>query len=150
MKNLKENKNNSSNIFSSITMISIMITLLTFSAAMNTSLVVAAEGGGEEYDDIGIDSIKNSELSTLSLSSLPTRQCMNIGNISTDSDNVPSPDSSTSPSSLQEQDLLSLTDAATTNAACGQVLSGVVESTSDLNCSSGVLVCSWIILQKCY
>lgn len=135
MKNLKENKNNSSNIFSSITMISIMITLLTFSAAMNTSLVVAAEGGGEEYDDIGIDSIKNSELSTLSLSSLPTRQCMNIGNISTDSDNVPSPDSSTSPSSLQER---------------GQVLSGVVESTSDLNCSSGVLVCSWIILQKCY
>lgn len=121
MKNLKENKNNSSNIFSSITMISIMITLLTFSAAMNTSLVVAAEGGGEEYDDIGIDSIKNSELSTLSLSSLPTRQCMNIGNIS--------------PSSLQER---------------GQVLSGVVESTSDLNCSSGVLVCSWIILQKCY
>ena len=44
-----------------------MTTLLTFSAAMNTSLVVAAEEGGEEYDDIGIDSIKNSELSTLSL-----------------------------------------------------------------------------------
>jgi hypothetical protein len=46
--------------------------------------------------------------------------------------------------------LLSLTDAATTNAACGQVLSGVVELTSDLNCSSGVLVCSRIILQKRY
>ena len=131
-------------------MISIIITLLTFSAAMNTLLVVAAEGGGDEYDDIGIDSIKNSELSTLSLSSLPTRQGMNIGNIATDSDNVPSPDSSTSPSTLQELDLLSLTDAATTNTACGQVLSGVVELTSDLNCSSGVLVCSWIILQKCY
>ena len=64
---------------------------------------------------------------------------MNIDNIATDSDNVPSPDSSTSPSTLQELDLLSLTDAATTNAACGQVLSGVVELTSDLNCSSGVL-----------
>ncbi|MGC2309032.1 MAG: hypothetical protein WA461_11560 [Nitrososphaeraceae archaeon] len=75
---------------------------------------------------------------------------MNIDNIATDSDNVPSPDSSTSPSTLQELDLLSLTDAATTNAACGQVLSGVVELTSDLNCSSGVLICSWIILQKCY
>ncbi|MGB8642839.1 MAG: hypothetical protein WCD28_11190 [Nitrososphaeraceae archaeon] len=75
---------------------------------------------------------------------------MNIDNIATDSDNVPSPDSSTSPSTLQELDLLSLTDAATTNAACGQDLSGVVELTSDLNCSSGVLICSWIILQKCY
>ena len=149
MKNLKENKNNS-NTFSSITMISIMITLLTFSAAMNTSLVLAAEGGGEEYDDIDIDSIKNSELSTLSLSSLPTRQGMNIGNIATYSNNVPSHDSSTSPSTLQELDLLPLTDAATTNAACGQVLSGVVKLTSDLNCSSRVLVCSWIILQKCY
>lgn len=113
-----------------------MTTLLTFSAAMNTSLVVAAEGE-EEYDDIGIDSIKNSELSTLSLSSLPSRQGMNIGNKATDSNNVPSHDSSTSPSSLQEQDLPSPTDAATTNAACGQVLSGVVELTSDLNCSSG-------------
>ena len=92
MKNLKENKNNS-NTFSSITMISIMITLLTFSAALNTSLELAAEGGGEEYDDIDIDSIKNSELSTLSLSSLPTRQGMNIGNIATDSNNVPSHDS---------------------------------------------------------
>jgi parallel beta-helix repeat protein len=137
MKNLQENKNNSSNTFLSITMISIMITLLTFSAAMNTSLVVAAEGGREEYDDIGIGSIKNSELSTLSLSSLPSRQGMNISNIATDSDNVPTPDSSTSPSSLQEQDLSSLTDSTTTNAACGQVLSGVVELTSDLNCSSG-------------
>ena len=29
-----------------------MITLLTFSAALNTSLELAAEGGGEEYDDI--------------------------------------------------------------------------------------------------
>jgi len=57
MKNLKENKNNS-DTFSSITMISIMITLLTFGAASNTLLVVAAEGGGEEYDDIDIDSIK--------------------------------------------------------------------------------------------
>ena len=123
-----------------------MITLLTFSAALNTSLELAAEGGGEEYDDIDIDSIKNSELSTLSLSSLPTRQGMNIGNIATDSNNVPSHDSST----LQELDLLPLTDAATTNAACGQVLSGVVKLTSDLNCSSRVLVCSWIILQKCY
>jgi hypothetical protein len=138
MKNLQENKNNSSNTFLSIIMISIMITLLTFSAAMNTSLVVVAEGrGGEEYDDIGIDSIKNNELSTLSLSSLPSRQGMNIGNIATDSNNVPPPDSSTSPSSLQEQDLPSPANTATTNAACGQVLSGVVELTSDLNCSSG-------------
>jgi|GEM_PF-1779640 len=38
---------------------------------------------------------------------------MNIDNIATDSDNVSSPDSSTSPSTLQELDLLSLTDAAT-------------------------------------
>ncbi|MFZ1877176.1 MAG: hypothetical protein WAU25_09115 [Nitrososphaeraceae archaeon] len=75
---------------------------------------------------------------------------MNIDNIATDGDNVPSLDSSTSPSTLQELDLLILTDAATTKAACGQVLSGVVELTSDLNCSSGVLICSWIILQKCY
>lgn len=34
---------------------------------------------------------------------------MNIDNIATDSDNVPSPDSSTSPSTLQELDLLILT-----------------------------------------
>ncbi|MGH9984006.1 MAG: hypothetical protein ACRD8W_08620 [Nitrososphaeraceae archaeon] len=61
--------------------------------------------------------LKNNELSTLSLSSLPSRQGMNIGNIATDSNNVPPPDSSTSPSSLQEQDLPSPANTATTNAA---------------------------------
>jgi parallel beta-helix repeat protein len=143
MNNLNESKLNYSKTFSSVTMISIMITLLTFSAVMNTSLVLATEREGEEYDELGIGNIKNNnELSsTLSLSSLTSRQGMDIGNLVTDSSNVPSSESSSSPSSLQKQDLPSPTDQATTNAACGQVSSGVVNLTSNLNCTGdGIIV----------
>lgn len=143
MNNLNESKLNYSKTFSSVTMISIMITLLTFSAVMNTSLVLATEREGEEYDELGIGNIKNNnELSsTLSLSSLTSRQGMNIDNLATDSSNVPSSESSSSPSSLQKQDLPSPTDQATTNAACGQVSSGVVNLTSNLNCAGdGIIV----------
>jgi parallel beta-helix repeat protein len=143
MNNLNESKLNYSKTFSSVTMISIMITLLTFSAVMNTSLVLATEREGEEYDELGIGNIKNNnELSsTLSLSSLTSRQGMDIGNLVTDSSNVPSSESSSSPSSLQKQDLPSPTDQATTNAACGQVSSGVVNLTSNLNCAGdGIIV----------
>jgi parallel beta-helix repeat protein len=143
MNNLNESKLNYSKTFSSVTMISIMITLLTFSAVMNTSLVLATEREGEEYDELGIGNIKNNnELSsTLSLSSLTSRQGMDVGNLVTDSSNVPSSESSSSPSSLQKQDLPSPTDQATTNAACGQVSSGVVNLTSNLNCAGdGIIV----------
>jgi parallel beta-helix repeat protein len=143
MNNLNESKLNYSKTFSSVTMISIMITLLTFSAVMNTSLLLATEREGEEYDELGIGNIKNNnELSsTLSLSSLTSRQGMDIGNLVTDSSNVPSSESSSSPSSLQKQDLPSPTDQATTNAACGQVSSGVVNLTSNLNCAGdGIIV----------
>lgn len=143
MNNLNESKLNYSKTFSSVTMISIMITLLTFSAVMNTSLVLATEREGEEYDELDIGNIKNNnELSsTLSLSSLTSRQGMNIDNLATDSSNVPSSESSSSPSSLQKQDLPSPTDQATTNAACGQVSSGVVNLTSNLNCAGdGIIV----------
>jgi hypothetical protein len=43
MDNLKESKNSSSKTFPFVTKVSIMITLLTFSAAMNMSVVLAAE-----------------------------------------------------------------------------------------------------------
>ena len=44
-------------------------------------------------------------------------------------------------SSLQEQELGSLTEGTSTNAACGQVASGVVNLTANLNCSGdGIIV----------
>ena len=44
-------------------------------------------------------------------------------------------------SSLQEQELGSLIEGTTTNAACGQVVSGVVNLTANLNCSGdGIIV----------
>ena len=44
-------------------------------------------------------------------------------------------------SSLQEQELGSLTEGTTTNAPCGQVASGVVNLTANLNCSGdGIIV----------
>jgi len=66
---------------------------------------------------------------------------MEIADLVTDSYNVDSSNSSSSPSSLQEQELPSLTDQDITNAACGQVSSGVVNLTSNLNCSGdGIIV----------
>jgi len=66
MDDLKKCKNNSTQPFSSVIMISIMITLLTVSASMNISVVLATEREGEEYDDdIDIGTIKNNELSAL-------------------------------------------------------------------------------------
>jgi len=76
-----------------------------------------------------------------SLSSFPSRQGMEIADLVTDSYNVDSSNSSSSPSSLQEQELPSLTDQDITNTACGQVSSGVVNLTSNLNCSGdGIIV----------
>jgi hypothetical protein len=75
---------------------------------------------------LAMELLKNSELSALSLSSIPSRQGMNIADLATDNYTVHSSDSSTFPSSLQEQDLPSLTGQDTTSAACGQVSRGVV------------------------
>ena len=43
--------------------------------------------------------------------------------------------------SLQDQELRSLIEGTTTDAACGQVVSGVVNLTANLNCSGdGIII----------
>jgi parallel beta-helix repeat protein len=132
------NQNSLENTFA----ISVTITLLMFGAlTIDPLLVLAIEEVGDEEENQNVDgSIKNGNGPLLSspLPSPPSQQGMNTDII--DSSTSGAADLSIQ-SSLQEQQLGSLIEGTTTNAACGQVASGVVNLTANLNCSGdGVII----------
>ena len=126
------NQNSLANTFA----ISVTITLLMFGALTIDPLLVLATGEvGDEGENPNVDgSINNGNgpLSSSPLPSPPSQQGMNTDII--DSSTSGAADLSIQ-SSLQEQQLGSLIEGTTTNAACGQVASGVVNLTANLNCS---------------
>jgi len=132
------NQNSLTNTFA----ISVTITLLIFSALTVDPLLVLATGEVEdEEENRNVDGSVNNgngHLSSSPLPSLSSQQDMNTDII--DSSTSGPADLSTQ-SSLQEQQLGSPIEGTTTNAACGQVVSGVVNLTANLNCSGdGIIV----------
>jgi parallel beta-helix repeat protein len=124
--------------------ISVTITLLMFGALTIDPLLVLATGEvGDEEENQNVDggSINNGNgpLSSSPLPSPPSQQGMNTDII--DSSTSGAADLSIQ-SSLQEQQLGSLIEGTTTNAACGQVASGVVNLTANLNCSGDGIIIS--------
>ncbi|MFZ1876165.1 MAG: right-handed parallel beta-helix repeat-containing protein [Nitrososphaeraceae archaeon] len=133
------NQNSLANTFA----ISVTITLLMFGALTIDPLLVLATGEvGDEGENPNVDgSINNGNgpLSSSPLPSPPSQQGMNTDII--DSSTSGAADLSIQ-SSLQEQQLGSLIEGTTTNAACGQVASGVVNLTANLNCSGDGIIIS--------
>ena len=132
------NQNSLTNTFA----ISVTITLLIFSALTVDPLLVLATGevvDEEENKNVnGSVYNGNGHLSSSPLPSQSSQQDMNTDII--DSSTSGPADLSTQ-SSLQEQQLGSPIVGTTTNAACGQVVSGVVNLTANLNCSGdGIIV----------
>jgi len=133
------NQNSLANTFA----ISVTITLLMFGALTIDPLLVLATGEvGDEEENQNVDGIINNgngPLSSSPLPSPPSQQGMNTDII--DSSTSGAADLSIQ-SSLQEQQLGSLIEGTTTNAACGQVASGVVNLTANLNCSGDGIIIS--------
>ena len=133
------NQNSLANTFA----ISVTITLLMFGALTIDPLLVLATGEvGDEEENQNVDgriNNGNGPLSSSPLPSPPSQQGMNTDII--DSSTSGAADLSIQ-SSLQEQQLGSLIEGTTTNAACGQVASGVVNLTANLNCSGDGIIIS--------
>jgi parallel beta-helix repeat protein len=133
------NQNNLTNTFA----VSVTITLLIFGSLITDPLLVLATGEVEdEVENQSIDgSINNGNdhLSSSTLSSTPSQQGMNTDIMGSSTSGAAA---DLSPQSFsQEQQLGSLIEGTTTNAACGQVVSGVVNLTANLNCSGdGIIV----------
>ncbi len=132
------NQNSLTNTFA----ISVTITLLIFSALTVDPLLVLATGevvDEEENKNVNGSVYNGNDL--LSSSPLPSPSSQR----SMDTDNTGGGTSGdadlSTQSSLQEQQLGSPIEGTTTNAACGQVVSGVVNLTANLNCSGdGIIV----------
>jgi parallel beta-helix repeat protein len=132
------NQNSLTNTFA----ISVTITLLIFGALTIDPLLVLATGEVEDEENRHVDGSINNGNGPLSSSPLPgppSQHGMNTDIIGSSTSGTA--DLSTQ-SSLQEQQLGSLIDGTTTNAACGQVASGVVNLTANLNCSGDGIIIS--------
>jgi parallel beta-helix repeat protein len=132
------NQNSLTNTFA----ISITITLLIFGALTIDPLLVLATGEVEDEENRRVDGSINNGIGPLSSSPLPgppSQHGMNTDIIGSSTSGTA--DLSTQ-SSLQEQQLGSLIDGTTTNAACGQVASGVVNLTANLNCGGDGIIIS--------
>lgn len=134
------NQNQLTNLFA----ISVTITLLTFGALTIDPLLVLATGEVEDEEkDHNVDGSINNGNGLLPSSPLPSPPS-SLRSMNTDITGSSTSDAAdlSTQSSLQEQKLGSLTEGTTTNAACGQVASGVVNLTANLNCSGDGIIIS--------
>jgi parallel beta-helix repeat protein len=132
------NHNSLANVFAT----SVTITLLTFGALTIDPLSVVATGEVEDNEENrNVDSSISNGNDLLSSSPLPSPSSQRSTNTDiTGSSTSDDADLSTH-SSLQDQEFGSLVEGITIDAACGQVVSGVVNLTSNLNCSGdGIIV----------
>ena len=132
------NQNSLTNMFA----ISVTITLLIFSALTVDPLLVLATGEVEdEEENRNVDGSVNNGIGHLSSSPLPSLSSQQDMNTDIIDSSTSGPADLSTQSSLQEQQLGSPIEGTTTNAACGQVVSGVVNLTANLNCSGdGIIV----------
>ena len=133
------NQNSLTNTFA----ISVTITLLIFSALTVDPLLVLATGEveDEEEENRNVDSSVSNDNDLLSSSPLPSPSSPRSMNTDITGSSTSGAADLSAQSSLQEQGLGSLTEGTSTNAACGQVVSGVVNLTANLNCSGdGIIV----------
>jgi parallel beta-helix repeat protein len=148
MGNLKKFGNNNHNTRGYMFAASIIVSLLTFSAFFNPLLALATGVADDEEENRNVEnSISNGNELPASTTTLPIpssqQQSLNADIESSDT-GVNNANPFTQPFS-QERGSVPLiegaTPTATTNAACGQVASGVIELTSDLNCSGdGIII----------
>jgi parallel beta-helix repeat protein len=132
------NHNSLTNVFAT----SVTITLLTFGALTIDPLLVVATGEVEDNEENrNVDNSISNGNDLLSSSPLPSPSSQwSMNTDITGSSTSGDADLSTQ-SSLQDQELGSLIEGTTTDAACGQVVSGVVNLTANLNCSGdGIIV----------
>ncbi len=154
MNDQKRYGNKDNNAFAYLIVVSIMATLLTISTfTINPFLVLAtgeAEDDNENRNDNNIMNNNNNHLNELSsltpqLKTLSSKERSVNPDIMNSAASNSNADQSTQ-TYLQEHESVPLieetTPTATTNAACGQVASGVVELTSDLNCSGDGIIIS--------
>jgi parallel beta-helix repeat protein len=145
------NNKNNNNSLAYLFVVTIVATLLTFTSFTINSLLVLATGDAEDENenrnaDNGISNNDNhNPLSSLTSLQIPSSQQQNLDPDIRDSGTRDSNTDPSTQSAIQEQESVPLTEgttpAVTTNAACGQVASGVVELTSDLNCSGdGIII----------
>ena len=114
---------------------SVTITLLTFGALTIDPLLVLATGEVEDNEEYrNVDSSISDGNDLLSSSPLPSPSSQRSMNTDISGSST-SGDTDLSQTSLQDQELRSLIEGTTTDAACGQVVSGVVNLTANLNCS---------------
>ena len=136
------NKCSNHNSLANVLATSITITLLTFGALTIDPLLVVATGEVEDNEENrNVDSSISNGNNPLSSSPLPSPSSQRSMNTDiTGSSTIGDADLSTQ-SSLQDQELGSLVEGTTIDAACGQVVSGVVNLTANLNCSGdGIIV----------
>ena len=136
------NKCSNHNSFTNVFTTSVTITLLTFGALTIDPLLVVATGEVEDSEENrNVDSSISNGNDFLSSSPLPSPSLQrSINTDITGSSTSGDADLSTQ-SSLQDQELGSLVEGTTIDAACGQVVSGVVNLTANLNCSGdGIIV----------
>ena len=132
------NQNSLTNTFA----ISVTITLLIFSALTVDPLLVLATGEVvDEEENKNVNGSVNNGNGHLSSSPLPSHSSQQDMNTDIIDSSTSGPADLSTQSSLQEQQLGSPIVGTTTNAACGQVVSGVVNLTANLNCSGdGIIV----------
>ena len=132
------NQNSLTNTFA----ISVTITLLIFSALTVDPLLVLATGEVvDEEENKNVNGSVNNGNGHLSSSPLPSQSSQQDMNTDIIDSSTSGPADLSTQSSLQEQQLGSPIVGTTTNAACGQVVSGVVNLTANLNCSGdGIIV----------
>lgn len=133
------NQNSLTNTFA----ISVTITLLIFSALTVDPLLVLATGEVvDEEENKNVNGSVNNGNGHLSSSPLPSQSSQQDMNTDIIDSSTSGPADLSTQSSLQEQQLGSLIEGTTTNAACGQVASGVVNLTANLNCSGDGIIIS--------
>ena len=132
------NHNSLTNVFAT----SVTITLLTFSALTIDPLSVVATGEVEDNEENrNVDSSISNGNDLLSSSPLPSPSSQRSMNTDITGSSTSGDADLSTQSSLQDQELGSLVEGTTTDAACGQVVSGVVNLTANLNCSGdGIIV----------
>jgi parallel beta-helix repeat protein len=132
------NHNGLANVFAT----SVTITLLTFGALTIDPLLVVATGEVEDNEENrNVDSSISNGNDLLSSSPLPSPLSQRSMNIDITGSSTSGDAELSTQSSLRDQELGSLIEGTTIDAACGQVVTGVVNLTANLNCSGdGIIV----------
>ena len=132
------NHNSLANVFATL----VTITLLTFGTLTIDPLLVVATGEVEDSEENrNVDSSISNGNNPLSSSPLPSPSSQRSMNTDITGTSTSGDADLSTQSSLQDQELGSLVEGTTIDAACGQVVGGVVNLTANLNCSGdGIIV----------